>query len=71
MTNMMTVARVERVELKRVGHIKKIKKGLHRLYVCNICDNGREYQNGGILIHFSRTHKKEYREIRTKTMEIA
>lgn len=68
--NMMSFARIERFILRKNGYVKKVKKGLHRVYICNLCDNGREYVGGGILVHFSRSHKKEYSRIKAESLEV-
>jgi hypothetical protein len=70
MKSTASLARTERYCLKRKGQISKIKKGQHRFYICNICGNGREYTGGGILLHFSRTHKDEHSRIRNESMEV-
>ncbi len=70
MKSTASLARTERYVLKRKGQITKIKKGQHRLYLCNLCSNAREYSGGGILVHFSRSHKKEHNAIRIESMEV-
>lgn len=70
MNSMASLARVERSLLKKNLYITKIKKGQHRFYLCNICGNGREYRGGGILVHISRSHRKEHDSIKRESMEV-
>ena len=70
MRSTASLATTERYCLKRHGDITKIKKGQHRYYICNLCKTKKEYNKGGILLHFSRTHKTRYQIIKNESMEV-
>ena len=69
MQNRASLANIERSYLRKNGDIKKIKKGQHRIYHCNLCETGREYDKRGILLYIRRTHKSIYQVIKNKSLE--